>query len=106
MHCQQQPAPHHHHKLTLATPLPPPVTQVTYPGLASHPQHALLQRLANPGYSSGGLLGVDLGSRQHAEAFMERLQNCHGFGFMAVRRPAGRLSSCCSRALQCLLLPA
>lgn len=29
---------------------------VSYPGLPSHPQHALLQRLANPGYGHGGLL--------------------------------------------------
>jgi methionine-gamma-lyase len=58
---------------------------VTYPGLPSHPQHALLKRLANPGYGAGGLLGVDLGGRRRAEAFMERLQNTHGFGFMAVR---------------------
>lgn len=29
---------------------------VSYPGLPSHPQHMLLQRLANPGYGFGGLL--------------------------------------------------
>ncbi len=29
---------------------------VSYPGLPSHPQHTLLQRLANPGYGFGGLL--------------------------------------------------
>ncbi len=29
---------------------------VAYPGLPSHPQHALLQRLANPEYGFGGLL--------------------------------------------------
>ncbi|KXZ56136.1 hypothetical protein GPECTOR_1g115 [Gonium pectorale] len=57
---------------------------VTYPGLASHPQHGLMAAQANPGYGSGGLMGIDLGSPARANAFMERLQNRHGFGFMAV----------------------
>ncbi|PNH12499.1 Methionine gamma-lyase [Tetrabaena socialis] len=57
---------------------------VTYPGLPSHPQAALLAAQSNPGYGCGGLLGLDLGTPARANAFMERLQNRHGFGFMAV----------------------
>ncbi|GIL64897.1 hypothetical protein Vafri_18736 [Volvox africanus] len=57
---------------------------VTYPGLASHPQHALMLAQANEGYGLGGLMGLDLGTPARANAFMERLQNRHGFGFMAV----------------------
>lgn len=57
---------------------------VVYPGLTDHPQHALLQRLQNPGYGAGGLLTVDLGSLERANRFMEILQNEHSFGFMAV----------------------
>ncbi|PSC70464.1 Methionine gamma-lyase isoform A [Micractinium conductrix] len=58
--------------------------RVCYPGLRSHPQHALLQRLANPGYGAGGMLTVELGSLDRAKCLMERLQNKHGFGLMAV----------------------
>ena len=58
--------------------------QVGYPGLPSHPDHALMQRLANPGYGLGGLLTVDLETRERAEALMEVLQNEHQFGYMAV----------------------
>ncbi|EFJ43076.1 hypothetical protein VOLCADRAFT_66358, partial [Volvox carteri f. nagariensis] len=57
---------------------------VTYPGLPSHPQHGLMVSQANEGYGLGGLLGMDLGTPARANAFMERLQNRHGFGFMAV----------------------
>ncbi|KAK9803877.1 hypothetical protein WJX72_001286 [[Myrmecia] bisecta] len=59
-------------------------TVVTYPGLSSHPQHSLMRRLHNPDYGFGGLLTVDLGSQQTAERFMERLQNRHRFGLIAV----------------------
>lgn len=57
---------------------------MVYPGLASHPQHELLKRLANPGYGFGGMLTVELGSLDRAKSLMERLQNKHGFGLMAV----------------------
>ncbi len=57
---------------------------VTYPGLPEHPQHELLESMANPGYGLGGLLTLDLGSIERANRFMEILQNEHSFGFMAV----------------------
>ena len=37
---------------------------VSYPGLLSHPQHALMQRLRNADYGFGGILTLDLGSLQ------------------------------------------
>lgn len=58
--------------------------RVVYPGLPSHPDHALLERLANPGYGAGGMLTVDLGSADRASRFMEHLQNAEDFGYMAV----------------------
>ena len=57
---------------------------VVYPGLESHPQHELFCAQLNEGYGFGGLLTLDLGSLGRANAFMEHLQNRHGFGFMAV----------------------
>lgn len=58
--------------------------EVVYPGLPSHPQHALLRRLSNEGYGAGGLLTVDTGSLDRSYRLMERLQNVHQFGLMAV----------------------
>ena len=57
---------------------------VVYPGLPSHPQHALFRRLANRGYGCGGLLTLDCGSCASASRLMERLQNRERFGLMAV----------------------
>jgi methionine-gamma-lyase len=58
--------------------------KVVYPGLTSHPDHALFKKLANPGYGAGGLLSVDFGSAARASRFMEHLQNAEDFGYMAV----------------------
>jgi methionine-gamma-lyase len=57
---------------------------VIYPGLPDHAHHAVLQRLANPGFGHGGLFCVDLGDVHKANKFMEILQNKDRFGFMAV----------------------
>lgn len=57
---------------------------VRYPGLPSHPQHDLLQRIGNEEFGFGGLFGVDLGSVERAYQLMETLQNKDRFGYMAV----------------------
>jgi len=57
---------------------------VIYPGMASHPQHQLLARLANPGFGYGGIFCVDLGTAERANRFMELLQNEESFGYIAV----------------------
>lgn len=57
---------------------------VTYPGLANHPDNATLERVANPGYGAGGIFCLDLGTTERAHRFMEILQNEGRFGFMAV----------------------
>jgi len=46
------------------------VQQVYYPGLASHPQFAVAQRVLRSG---GGMLAFDLGSRDAAAAFLDTL---------------------------------
>ncbi len=55
-----------------------------YPGLPSHPDHGLLERIQNRGYGAGGILCVDLGSAERANRFINLLQNKDRFGFMAV----------------------
>jgi methionine-gamma-lyase len=57
---------------------------VIYPGLPSHPQHALFERLVNPGLGMGGIFDVDLGSAERANRLMELLQNRDHFGMIAV----------------------
>jgi methionine-gamma-lyase len=57
---------------------------VSYPGLAAHPDHELLQNIGRSEYGYGGLLTLDAGSSKRAEALMDDLQNTEGFGFMAV----------------------
>lgn len=75
---------HSRRALAFATRLEALGARVVYPGLPSHPDHALLGRLANPGYGAGGILTVDLGCAERASAFMEHLQNREDFGYMAV----------------------
>ena len=57
---------------------------VTYPGLPSHPDHALAKRLHCPQYGFGGILALDVGSEQKANDLMSRLQNEQRFGYMTV----------------------
>jgi len=49
----------------------PRVQKTYYPGLAEHPQHELASRQAS-GY--GGIVSIDLGSRDNARQFMESLE--------------------------------
>ncbi len=48
----------------------PEVRRVLHPGLPSHPQREVAQRLLRAG---GGMLAVDLGSRERAAAFIDAL---------------------------------
>jgi methionine-gamma-lyase len=57
---------------------------VIYPGLPSHPQHELLNSMANEGYGHGGIFSLDVGSSDRANRLMEELQNRDRFGYMAV----------------------
>ncbi len=71
---------------------------VTYPGLPSHPDHALLKQLANPNFGFGGLFTLDLGTRERAFEFMGLLQNEHRFGLMAVSLGYSETLMSCSAA--------
>jgi len=57
---------------------------VTYPGLKAHPQHELMKTLKNDGYGYGGMLTVDCGDEERADAFLSYLQNEKMFGLIAV----------------------
>ncbi len=70
----------------------PAVKRVHYPGLPSHPQHALAKRQMPGGY--GGLLSFDLASFDDAKRFLD--------GLRVVRNAAslGGVESLCSLPLQ------
>jgi methionine-gamma-lyase len=57
---------------------------VSYPGLPSHPDHALIERLRHSEFGHGGLLTIDAGTEEKAMALMHSLQNDHQFGYVAV----------------------
>jgi methionine-gamma-lyase len=57
---------------------------VNYPGLPEHPDHARMSELHCSDYGYGGILTLDLGSEERANALMDMLQNDYRFGYMAV----------------------
>jgi methionine-gamma-lyase len=77
-------AEHSRRALFMATKLAGLGLPVVYPGLPAHPDYVLLVRSANAGFGSGGVLTLDLGTRERAFEFMHRLQNEQHFGLMAV----------------------
>ena len=91
-------AEHSRRALAIASRLEHCGLPVTYPGLPTHPDHALLRRLADPDFGFGGLLTLDLGTRERAFDFMGRLQNEHQFGLMAVSLGYSETLMSCSAA--------
>lgn len=71
---------------------------VTYPGLPGHIDAELRKRLFNPEFGCGGILTLDLGTRDRAFEFMGLLQNEHRFGLMAVSLGYSETLMSCSAA--------
>ena len=80
--------------------------RVTYPGLPGHAGRELLQRIGHPEFGFGGLLCLDLGTRERAFRLMEVLQNEHHFGFMAVSLGYFETLMSCSAATTSSEMPA
>ncbi|WP_142785790.1 aminotransferase class I/II-fold pyridoxal phosphate-dependent enzyme [Changchengzhania lutea] len=57
--------------------------KTVYPGLKSHPSHDLFKRMMNPQYGFGGMLTIDVGSIETANALMEMMQH-KNLGYLAV----------------------
>lgn len=57
--------------------------KTVYPGLASHPSHELFKQSGNMEFGFGGMLTLDAGSLDKANALMEDLQN-RNLGYLAV----------------------
>ncbi len=57
--------------------------KTVYPGLASHPSHKLFKSMMNEKYGFGGMLTIDVGSLEKANALMELMQE-KNLGYLAV----------------------
>ncbi|BAO77673.1 aminotransferase class I/II-fold pyridoxal phosphate-dependent enzyme [Winogradskyella sp. PG-2] len=57
--------------------------KTVYPGLASHPSHELFKSMMNEKYGYGGMLTIDVGSLEKANALMELMQE-RNLGYLAV----------------------
>ncbi|MBU2527206.1 MAG: aminotransferase class I/II-fold pyridoxal phosphate-dependent enzyme [Bacteroidetes bacterium] len=57
--------------------------RVVYPGLESHPQHQTFQRQSTEKYGFGGMLTLDVGDLEKANALMEMMQH-EKLGYLAV----------------------
>ena len=57
--------------------------RTVYPGLASHPSHTLFKSMMNEKYGYGGMLTIDVGSLDKANALMEMMQE-KNLGYLAV----------------------
>ncbi|TLP79796.1 aminotransferase class I/II-fold pyridoxal phosphate-dependent enzyme [Maribacter sp. ACAM166] len=57
--------------------------RIVYPGLPSHPGHLIMGDQMNPEYGYGGLMTMDVGTLENANALMELMQE-RKLGYLAV----------------------
>ncbi len=74
---------HSHNALFLAQKFEADGLRTVYPGLPSHPSHTVFNRMMNPDYGYGGMLTIDVGSLENANALMELMQE-RNLGYLAV----------------------
>ncbi|MFC4690058.1 aminotransferase class I/II-fold pyridoxal phosphate-dependent enzyme [Dokdonia genika] len=74
---------HSHNAMYLAERFENLGLRTVYPGLPSHPSHEVFNRHMNDKYGYGGMLTVDVGSLDKANALMELMQE-KNLGYLAV----------------------
>ena len=74
---------HSHNAAFLADKFEADGLTTVYPGLTSHPSHALFKSMMNEEYGFGGMLTIDAGSLEKANALMELMQQ-KNIGYLAV----------------------
>lgn len=74
---------HSHNALYLAERFERDGLKVVYPGLESHPGHQTYKKMYNSEYGFGGMLTIDVGSLDKANALMELMQE-RNLGYLAV----------------------
>ncbi len=74
---------HSHNALFLAQKFENDGIKTVYPGLKSHPSHEIYSKMINHEYGYGGMMTLDVGSLDKANALMELMQE-HNLGYLAV----------------------
>lgn len=74
---------HSYNALYLATRFEKDGLKTVYPGLKSHPSHALYKNMINPEYGFGGMMTIDVGTLAKANELMELMQS-KNLGYLAV----------------------
>lgn len=74
---------HSHNAQHLAERFEKDGLKTVYPGLKSHPSHALYASMINPEYGFGGMMTLDAGSLDKANELMELMQQ-RNVGYLAV----------------------
>ncbi|WP_299210854.1 aminotransferase class I/II-fold pyridoxal phosphate-dependent enzyme [uncultured Dokdonia sp.] len=74
---------HSHNATYLANKFEADGLRTVYPGLTSHPSHEVFKRMMNEEYGFGGMLTIDVGSLDKANALMELMQE-RNLGYLAV----------------------
>lgn len=74
---------HSHNALYLAERFEKDGLKTVYPGLSSHPSHERFKAMMNAEYGFGGMLTIDTGSLEKANATMELMQE-RNLGYLAV----------------------
>jgi len=74
---------HGHNAMIMASGLKELGLKVSYPGLPSHPQHALFNSMMNTGFGYGGMMILDVGTVDRAYDLM-RMMQAEMVGYVAV----------------------
>jgi methionine-gamma-lyase len=74
---------HSHNALYLANRFEKDGIKTVYPGLKSHPSHALYKNMINPEFGFGGMMTLDVGTLAKANELMELMQ-ARNLGYLAV----------------------
>lgn len=74
---------HSHNAAYLAEKFTQAGLRTIYPGLPSHPGHALLKSMMNEQFGFGGMIAIDLGTAEMAAALMEDME-LNDVGYLAV----------------------
>jgi methionine-gamma-lyase len=74
---------HSHNALYLANRFEIDGIKTVYPGLKSHPSHALYKNMINPEFGFGGMITIDVGTLAKANELMELMQ-ARNLGYLAV----------------------
>jgi len=74
---------HSYNALYLAERFEKDGIKTVYPGLKSHPSHEIYKKMINPEYGFGGMMTLDVGTLDQANALMELMQS-KNLGYLAV----------------------